>query len=526
MLDKVTKYFYQAIRLFRSSTSSTAIDSVSEGRHRRSNSSVNKTTNQLRESTESLNQFSSEPSTELLIELTREQSKLQLNNLFSSIGPSSKPTKTKQKTMTRSKTKFDQLCQEFEIQVENSVKVIENRVQIKSKEIKEVILIDDDIQEEFTNLIKKKKTTNETKKVAKLFTDVTNRVQNAQNIPKKQEPVKLKENKSVTNEINLTKKTTTTLTTLSTKLSLEDANQDELKTLFKSLKPDNYRIQQVIKEEDLIFFDLETGGMGSKSDILQVGAINHLGKQFNMYATPTQPINGMASRVHHITYKDNQMFYRKNPVKHRPILEVLLQFIDYLNQTKSNNIVFVAHNANFDRRFLIEKFIEFNLQGRVNAKVIGFLDTLPLFKQLIPCMPTYKQDALILYHFPHTKTDFHNAITDVIYLKKLFNTVALNQMKNEFKYINAFTQTFEYGLMKKEQQLFEELCKKKPVAKKSTDNKAKKTNSKKRKASSGIYINGEPLPRQRKTRSSTAASKQTATDQPVENRRSKRLRSK
>ena len=233
--------------------------------------------------------------------------------------------------------------------------------------------------------------------------------------------------------------------------------------------------------------------MGSKEDILQIGALNYEGKKFNMYATPTRPIAGLATRVHHITFKDNQLCYRKNPVQHRSLLEVLLEFCEFLNYTKSSNIVLVAHNANFDRRFLIEKIFQYNLQGRFNAKLIGFLDTLPLFRQLIPGELKYKQEALIYKYFGNVKTDFHNALTDVIYLRKLFEKVAVNRMREEFKFINSYSQSIEYGYLKKEQTLFEEMAK-------SIKQAAKKDENKKRKASSsGIYVNGEPIKRAKKS---------------------------
>lgn len=224
-----------------------------------------------------------------------------------------------------------------------------------------------------------------------------------------------------------------------------------------------------------------------------------------MYATPTRPIPGMSSRIHHITFKDNQMFYRKNPVKHHSIIEVLLRFLDYLDETKSNNIVLIAHNANFDRRFLIDKIFLYNLQNRLNSKVIGFVDTLPMFRRLLPGQETYKQDALIYSFYPQTKTDFHNALTDVIYLKKLFERVALQKIKSEPKYINDFSQSLEYGFLKKEQQMFEELAKKAPKKSSSTDKKNGSA-SKKRKTPSGIFVNGEhqQIKRVKKTRSSTS----------------------
>ena len=229
-----------------------------------------------------------------------------------------------------------------------------------------------------------------------------------------------------------------------------------------------------------------------------------------MYCTPTRPIPGMASRVHHITWKDDQLYYRKNPVKHQPLMEVLLHFCEYLNKTKSNNIVLVAHNANFDRRFLIDKMYAHDLLGRLNGKVLGFLDTMPLFRRLVPGQMSYKQNALVYTYFPKVKTDFHNALNDVIYLKKLFEKVATKKMLEELKYVNDFSQTLEYGLLKNEQHVIEELCTKKKTT------KDENSRAKKRKSTASIYIDGEPVKRAKRER-------KPKTEPTLPSRRSKRF---
>ena len=205
MFDKVSKYLYQTVRYLRS------ISLESTSQHQRSNSKSN------------------------LSNLT--QSKESIESASSSID-----------NKMKRKSKFSELCKNFEIRLENSVKLVNDKVLVKSNKKNEIIIIDDDIEEEFTNLINKnnkKLKKDEKKEEVKIiettvkFTNITSKIQNVQ---------LNQENRSIKANVN-TKETT------SVDLNGEVESND-LKEIYKNLKPDNYRIQQVIKIEDLVYFDL------------------------------------------------------------------------------------------------------------------------------------------------------------------------------------------------------------------------------------------------------------------------------
>lgn len=150
----------------------------------------------------------------------------------------------------------------------------------RSAQVNETILIDDEMQVEITSLTKNKPT-DAAKKELQLFANVTGKLQNAQQneeICLSDDENCLKSSIKIT-EVNLNVQPQHTKPPAigDVELSVKELFDEELKKSFKSLKPENYRIQQVIKAEDLVFFDLETGGMGYKEDILQIGALNHEG---------------------------------------------------------------------------------------------------------------------------------------------------------------------------------------------------------------------------------------------------------
>ena len=66
------------------------------------------------------------------------------------------------------------------------------------------------------------------------------------------------------------------------------------------------------------------------------------------------------------------------------ITECLKEFIDFLKASKSR-VVLAAHNGRvFDSRILVKALFKENLSDAFQSVVMGSLDTLPLFKKLLP----------------------------------------------------------------------------------------------------------------------------------------------
>lgn len=259
--------------------------------------------------------------------------------------------------------------------------------------------------------------------------------------------------------------------------ALERNNVSGLKS--KRSKPNDSRMVR------LVFIDLETSGLCERTnEVLQIAAvaedlvnrenedntedITQRSKTFNMYVTPTKEIEQSASSVNKIFFKDGMLYHRNEKVESFPLrvcLEKFLEFIDSLGEGTciqntaecKSSIVFVAHNAKFDKSFLVRDLKFHGLHEKFLQKVnedFAFVDTLGLFKRLYPNLSCYKQAFLVKKflkdvdildndksnefrnsHQLHTEMlqntdneqnskqhfETHNALHDAILLQKLYN---------------------------------------------------------------------------------------------------------
>ena len=77
------------------------------------------------------------------------------------------------------------------------------------------------------------------------------------------------------------------------------------------------------------------------------------------------------------------------------ITECLKEFIDFLEASKSR-VVLAAHKGRvFDSRILVKALFKENLSDAFQSVVMRFLDTLQLFKKLLPGRQSYKQESLV-----------------------------------------------------------------------------------------------------------------------------------
>lgn len=161
--------------------------------------------------------------------------------------------------------------------------------------------------------------------------------------------------------------------------------------------------------ESYIVFDLETTGVSSRKDeIIEISAIKVIdGKvagEFSYLVNPLIHIPERASMVNGIT---------DDMVSDAPTIEpVLMEFIDFIE-----DYPLVGHNiANFDMKF-IYRYMR-NLYGKVMDN--DFIDTLPLSRQVLPQLTSYKLVSLAQYYDIST-IGAHRALNDC----------AMNQMVYE-----------------------------------------------------------------------------------------------
>jgi uncharacterized protein YprB with RNaseH-like and TPR domain len=166
----------------------------------------------------------------------------------------------------------------------------------------------------------------------------------------KRRRLELKKKKSLSSALNEVKEGTT----YHENTELESINDEDMCSIPSP--------PQLSGEENFVYFDLETTGLGRKSDIVQVSAVSG-GMKFNRFAIPRQEISLSASQVTGIRFSrmDNQMYSRGQKVESVPIHDCLLDFIDFLKSIK--NPVLVGHNIiAFDIPVIMDKLTEFHLK--------------------------------------------------------------------------------------------------------------------------------------------------------------------
>ena len=155
-------------------------------------------------------------------------------------------------------------------------------------------------------------------------------------------------------------------------------------------------------ENRVIFYDLETTGLKSKTDkIIEIGAKDNKGNIFSKLINPECKI---PYYIENLTGIDNKkILYRHTIEQARTQIEKWFNF-------DNENIYLVAHNGdNFDIKFLKEEF-------DIKCKQI---DTLKLFRKLLPQQQSYSIKALCnIYNIDCSK--HHRALEDVLILEKLF----------------------------------------------------------------------------------------------------------
>nr|XP_034302838.1 uncharacterized protein LOC105322827 isoform X7 [Crassostrea gigas] len=173
------------------------------------------------------------------------------------------------------------------------------------------------------------------------------------------------------------------------------------------------------KPQTCICFDLETTGLSRHSSIVQIAASNG-SSSFSRYITPLScNISSEASKVTGITFDGKTMCNQGKEVIHHHPVNAFLDFISFLSEN-GKGVYLAAHNCrNFDAVILFNQLHLYNLWGEFCKTVIGFSDTLPMFKIMYPnFLKNYKQETLV-ESLLNVTYDAHNAEKDVEVLQRL-----------------------------------------------------------------------------------------------------------
>lgn len=121
------------------------------------------------------------------------------------------------------------------------------------------------------------------------------------------------------------------------------------------------------------------------------------------------------------------MFYDLQPVSYKLPHEALTDFITFLSKYPSKPIL-VGHNIKrFDCHVLYYSLKANQMWNEFSSHVCGFVDTLELFKKIMPGLPSYSQTSLVS-HILGENYCAHNAVDDTRALFKLLTSKALNNL--------------------------------------------------------------------------------------------------
>ncbi|MCI4382001.1 hypothetical protein PGIGA_G00258500 [Pangasianodon gigas] len=169
----------------------------------------------------------------------------------------------------------------------------------------------------------------------------------------------------------------------------------------------------------MVFFDLETTGLGPSCDIVQLAAVSGH-HTLNLFMVPRCRMEPGASRITGFRVRRHRLFLHRRPVLTNSLKEALVSFITFLRMF--GRPLLVGHNIRrFDCRVLARVLDEFGLKAAFQAGIVGFLDSLPLTRQLLKDsgIHSFKQENLVKSVLGVSYAA-HDALGDVQALQKLY----------------------------------------------------------------------------------------------------------
>lgn len=195
----------------------------------------------------------------------------------------------------------------------------------------------------------------------------------------------------------------------------------------------------------LVFFDLETTSLAKDCEIVQLAAICGE-KTFDRYILPVKGMSAGASRVTGLTVSGGILHLHHRPLHVVPLREALVEFLEWLKGF--GRCLLVGHNSkSFDAPRLLLQLDKKGLAETFCHTVLGFLDTLPYFRETRPHLPNHRQETLAK-ELLKVKYNAHRALDDVKILQSLVQKFADHAALAN----HGFSATWVYQTMKYELQ--------------------------------------------------------------------------
>ncbi|KAJ8718403.1 hypothetical protein PYW08_002640 [Mythimna loreyi] len=156
--------------------------------------------------------------------------------------------------------------------------------------------------------------------------------------------------------------------------------------------PDNSDVKELNKDERIIvIFHLDTNLRNQKLDEICQIAAQCGEKEFQVYMLPENSFNYNASAANGFGIVQNgtkkQLIHDKKVVNAVSEEDGLKKFLEFLRDQTSNNCtaLLAAYNClTYHRYVLIRLLIKYNLLNNFESLVLGFIDTMKIFKEMLP----------------------------------------------------------------------------------------------------------------------------------------------
>ncbi|XP_054476680.1 protein PML-like [Anoplopoma fimbria] len=172
----------------------------------------------------------------------------------------------------------------------------------------------------------------------------------------------------------------------------------------------------------LVFFDLETTGLDQSCEIVQLAAVSG-GHSLNLYVVPRCRMQRGASKVTGFRVRRRRLYLHRQLVLTNSLREVLVSFIAFLRML--GRPLVLGHNIRrFDCRLLVRALDELDLRVEFESAVSGYIDTLPLSRELLKDsgIQSFRQTNLVA-ELLGVDYKAHDALEDVRALQALYSVL-------------------------------------------------------------------------------------------------------
>ena len=148
--------------------------------------------------------------------------------------------------------------------------------------------------------------------------------------------------------------------------------------------------------------------------ITQIAAVDvHSSREFNCYVLPKLPQSTEAQHISGIVVSaSNKMTVNGTEVEPETIHSAVTKFIEWLERHKK--VILIAHNGRkFDFPVFMTSLVsaDTGIVSRFCEVVVGFVDSIAVFRKVFPGQSSYKQEDLVK-NLVNATYNAHNALED------------------------------------------------------------------------------------------------------------------